>query len=481
MKKITVMLVLTALVLGLCACSAGNTGESTAPQGFNCFVVGYSRVNIMPTESVPMDGYGNTSMRMSKEEGHEAWDDLYSTCIAFTDADNNTVLLFQNDLLYAYGSITPQARAAVSQATGIPVERIMVAGTHTHSAPALDNLEEPSIVRYRASLIEWMVQAGKEALADRKPAKMYTGTTEVKKLNFVRHYTLDQGGVRGDNFGTYLPGEVVDHTHAADNIMQLVKFTREGGQDVVMVNWQSHPHRGGGRQKYNITADIVGVMRATVEGSANCLFAYYTGGSGNINPSSWIPKENITSNYSQQGKALAKYAINALGTLQEAETGKVQIVGQMYTGTVNHTEDHKLEKAKEVVALWEETDDRDACNLLSYEYGMNSVYHALALIERAKLGETYDVEMYAFSIGDLAFVTAPYEMFDENGKYIKDNSPFKNTFVVSCSNDSLGYIASEEGYESDCYGANTGKFVKGTAEILAQEYVKLLNQIHAAK
>ena len=481
MKKITVMLVLTALVLGLCACSAGNTGESTAPQSFDCFVVGYSRVNITPTESVPMDGYGNTSMRMSKTEGHEAWDDLYSTCIAFTDADNNTVLLFQNDLQYAYSSVTLEARNAISQATGIPVGNIMVAGTNTHSAPAIDNTAEPSIVRYRASLIEWMVQAAKEALADRKPAKMFTGTTEVKKLSYVRHYTLDNGGIKGDNFGTYLTGTITGHTHDADNLMQLVKFTREGGQDVLLVNWQCHPSRGGGREKYNLTADIVGVMRATVEADSQCLFAYYTGASGNVNPSSWIPKENITSNYPAQGKAIAKYAIKALDTLQEAETGKVQILGKVFAGTVNHTEDHLLEKAEEVVARWTETNDRDACNLMAYEYGMNSVYHATGVINKAAMGETANVEMYAFSIGEVAFVTAPYHMFDENGKEIREGSPFATTFVVTCCNDNLGYIPSAEAYGYNCFEANYGIFAAGTGEILVEQYVALLSQLHSAK
>ena len=103
------------------------------------------------------------------------------------------------------------------------------------------------------------------------------------------------------------------------------------------------------------------------------------------------------------------------------------------------------------------------------------------MISRANLGRTYDVEMYAYSIGDLGFVTAPYEMFDKQGVTIKEGSPFAATFVVTCANDGIGYIPDRQGFEINCYEANNGKFVPGTGEILADEYVKMLESLYATK
>jgi hypothetical protein len=72
-------------------------------------------------------------------------------------------------------------------------------------------------------------------------------------------------------------------------------------------------------------------------------------------------------------------------------------------------------------------------------------------------------------------------MFDENGKYIKENSPFQVTFVLELCNGAQGYIPSEEGYKINCYEANTGPFEPGTGEKVAQVYVDLLNTLYENK
>ena len=89
--------------------------------------------------------------------------------------------------------------------------------------------------------------------------------------------------------------------------------------------------------------------------------------------------------------------------------------------------------------------------------------------------------MYAFSVGELGFVTAPYEMFDTQGVTIKEESPFPATFVITCCNDGLGYIPSMEGFNNNTYEANNGKFMPGTGEALAEEYVKMLQSLYETK
>ena len=83
--------------------------------------IGYSRIDITPTEPVPLAGYGNTSMRMSEF----ILNDLYSTCVAFTDSDDNTVLLFHNDLIASKAEYMRPIREAISAKTGIqdPISR----------------------------------------------------------------------------------------------------------------------------------------------------------------------------------------------------------------------------------------------------------------------------------------------------------------------------------------------------------------------
>jgi hypothetical protein len=387
-------------------------------------------VDITPEESVPLRGLGgDTSNRMSKDVKNP----LYATCIAFTDETDNTILLMELDLALCFGLPTAYARADISKATGVPVAQIMVTATHNHSGPDLDNTKEPATERYTESLRKWMVQAAEAAMADRKTATgLFKTEAKPENLNFVRHYVMSDGTIAGDNFGNFKDNPIVKHVLDADNQLQLVKFTREGGKDIVLMNWQGHP-RGHKDYKESILSDV-DVLRTKLETEMNCQFAFFLGASGNVNNHSRIKSEQITKNYIEHYEKLGQCAMDAAANFEEIQIGKLQIIGQNYKCT-----------AKE---------------------GGNV---------------TRDVTMYAFSFGDLAFAAAPYEMFSENGQQIKEGSQFKSTFIATCANNMLYYVPSEATYAYEAYEIDTGRLAKGSAEILVAEYIRMLGQLYETK
>lgn len=440
----------------------------------DCFRVGYARQCITPTEPVPLGGYGNVLTRYCDS----VLIDIYTTCIAFTDEEDNTVLLFHNDLGGSGEELSVPIRKAVSKATGIPQTHILIAATHSHSAPAY-TAPVPEAARYIEYLKAKMVAAAMEALADRKKAEMFLSKIDTQGLNFVRHYVLEDGSFKGDNFGDLNTSPYAGHTTQADPEMRVVKFAREGGKDVLLVNWQSHPHRTGGSRKYYVSSDIIGVMRNDLEATADCHFIYFTGGAGNINPTSRIKSENITKDYIEQGKALSMYARRACMEMTPAKTGKIRLCERLHHEPVARPDDSKLEHAMEVRALWEKTNDFRTCVALANQYGINSPYAACALIGHYNFpAETLMMPMYAFTIGDVGFVTAPYEMFDTNAKQIRDGSPFPMTIVASCANDANSYVPSAYGYQHGCYEADQTFFAPGTGEKFAQIYVDMLKEIY---
>lgn len=441
-------------------------------QTASCFRVGFGRVNITPRESVPLGGYGNTSKRLSLSVLSE----LYATCVAFSDSDGSTILLFHMDLISS-AALNP-AREAVAAATGIPYDRVMVCATHNHTSPDLNNEEIASIPKYKEALKGWMTEAAQAALADRKPAEMYIGSTWFEGANFVRHYVMDDGTYAGDNFGEVVGKRYAGHTTEADHTMQILKFTREGGEDVVMVNWQAHPHRAGGGKKTEISSDVVGSMRDMMEETLGYKFAYFTGGAGNCNSKSRIAEENPVGDYLECGQYMAKHAIAAMPTLTKAETGRIHTIHELYTARCNHTQDHLVDVAAKIRKDWEDSWDTAAAKEAGKPYGIHSPYHAGAIIRKSKLPETMNVPMYAFSIGDVAFITAAYEMFDTSGSQIKCGSPYKMTFICSCANGGVGYIPSAYGYAHGCYEADCTPLAPGTAEELVMEYIKLLAAIY---
>ena len=51
------------------------------------------------------------------------------------------------------------------------------------------------------------------------------------------------------------------------------------------------------------------------------------------------------------------------------------------------------------------------------------------------------------------------------------------TFVCTCSNDTIDYLADLVTFQYDCYEVNTRRYFAGTAEKVAQLYVDMLGEL----
>ena len=466
MKRIITLLLALTMVFGLCACAgSGNAGETEpAPAGLQ---VGFSKVQITPEYSVGMDGHSNAETRFS--EGFQ--DHIYITCIAVSEGEE-TILLFTVDNLAMSNSKAEDLRKLVTGATGIVGEKVFVGATHDHSAPALGSGTAGK--KYYQEMLLWGLQAAEEALADRAPATALATTTHVPGMNFIRHYLMNDGTYAGSNFGSYSTG-IKDYARETDDRMILVKFDREGDKkDVLMVNWAAHPDYGGGLSETIISADFPGALRDKLGKDSDTLVAYFTAASGDQNPKSKIVADNHgLESYKEYGEKLAEFAYNALADLKPVEGTTIKTNRVMFDVEVDHSLDHMAVQARTVYDHWKST-TKAAGDSLAKELGLKGVYQARGILSRVKMDKTITLELNTFRIGDLGFFTGTYEMFSTTGKYARDNSPFANTFIITgCSS----YIPCKEAYDYDSYEAVSAYYARGTAEKLAEQYVKMLNDI----
>lgn len=436
------------------------------------YQIGYARVDITPTESVPLAGYGMTHRRMSTN----VLDPLYSTCTALTDENGVTVLLIHNDLISSPVHFSMPIREAVSQATGVPVDYVLVCATHTHSAPDIHNLKMACIRRYNESLPAKIAQCAQEALADRKPARCFAGKTRTHRLNFVRHYILEDGHYKGDNFGTQYDSPIASHTSEADPEMRLVKFVRQGGKDVLMVNWQAHPLCTGGNAKPDVSADFVGAFRKEMEQALDCHFTYFTGGAGNISHYSRIPGEMIAHTNEEYGIALKNHAMTV--EYEELALAPIRLMAYNYQEPLNRPDAASVERAQKVMDFWTHNADNSAAVQFALEYGFSSQYDAALLLARHKLdSDVVDIPLTAISFGAFGFASTPCEVFDTNAKYVRDFSALPMTFISSTTNDGIPYIPSAYGFVHGCYEAACTRCKPGAGERVAQTLVTMLHSL----
>ena len=486
MKKLLSVLLVLTMVLSLCACSktssgsnaggaagdtagAGTTTAAAVSDGAGTFRVGYGKANITPDGQMGLSGYGRSDQRLSTG----VLNYLYVTCVAITDADDNTILLYGMDL--GTPGVALRYVEDVSRATGVPVENIVMSASHTHSSPDY-NLDLPTRADALNKVQTGVVKAAKTAMEDRKEAKMYGGSIETEGMNFVRHYLMNDGTYCGDNFGSTESGYKA-HASEADSTLQLIKFTREGDNDVYIANFQCHPHQTGGATKYDISSDVVGAFRESMEKDLNCEVAYFTGAAGNINSHSRIEEEQATQDWKEWGQKMCDYAKQV--EFKELATGKVQAQSFEFNAQVNHNDDANADFCATLYERWSKSEITTA-ELIEAAAAkgleVHSPYHADAIQWRASLPTNGTFVIQAYSFGDVGFAAAPYEMFDTNGMFIKENSPFAMTIVAELANGSNGYFPSEFAFGHGSYEVDITDYVRGTAERLADQYVAMLTE-----
>lgn len=451
MKRILVFLLVLVLVVGLCACTQSKEGLQ----------VGFAKVDITPEYPVSLAGYSDNATRISENVEME----VYATCIAVTSGEE-TVLLFTIDTLNADHKDAQEYRKTITEATGIPGEKIFIGATHGHNCPADDGT-------YKVQLKAWLADAALTALEDRSEATLQAATPTIAGMNFVRHYKMSNGTYAGSNFGSFQEGTILEHAAEADTQAVLVQFDRKEKQDILMVNWQAHPDNSSQIGYKLIAPSWVGPLRDTLSEETGMLVAYFTGASGNLNPSSKIVAEDHGLKWKEYGEKMGKLLAEGVSQLQPVEGTEIKTARVMQQVQIDHSWDEMVPQANEVYVQWK-AQGKAAGDALAKDYGFSSVYQARAIRTRSEKPETDELELNVFSIGGIGFTAGTYEMFTQSGRYVKDNSPFAVTFLVTGNS---GYIPTREAYDYRSYEADTGYFVQGTAETLAEKYVQMIREI----
>lgn len=444
-------------------------------------LVGYAKKDITPDFPVGLTGYGNEVNRL-----HEAvLDPIYGICLAMTDGNEQTVLLYSVDLLLVNEQVADAFCTAVAEATGVPEDHILLAATHNHSAPNVTEWELEWGVAYWKLFIRQMVAAGQEAMADRAQAKLETAMGATENLCFTRHYINPDGSFFGDNFGVR-QDPIAGHAGEPDEQFSLVCFLREGRQNILLVNWQAHAKmcstatsEFGKAHHKHLSADFIGYARAALEEKTGAAVIYFSGAAGNLNPDSRIVEEAPPKEPEKVGGILADYVCKSLNDLRPIDSSEIVCLWKKVVIPIDHSDDNKIELAKNIWAMW--GSDPEGCKQRARAEGFGSAYAARDVIRRYESTMSREMSLATVCIGDLAFAAVPYEMFCENGKEIKAKSPFAVTVIMSCTNGYHKYIPSKRAYRQGCYEVDSRLYPAGTAEELVEVLLKELKAAYVSK
>jgi putative membrane-bound dehydrogenase-like protein len=157
---------------------AGCAGPTVRPAGY--YRVGAARVDITPKEPIRLSGYAS---RTAPSEGVEQ--PLYARAVAFEDARGQRAVVVAADAIAVSWALTEEIAGRVSAETGLPRDRIAVAASHSHTAPALSGVipnilelgdaDRDAVARYTRTFVQGLSKAASAALADLSPATLSLG------------------------------------------------------------------------------------------------------------------------------------------------------------------------------------------------------------------------------------------------------------------------------------------------------------------
>ncbi len=378
-----------------------------------------------------------------------------------------------------------------SEATGWKPEEMLIASTHTHSAPSVTGGgEAPAAVAYREKSQSGIVKAIVDAIGTLQPATVAWGSGEVPDEVMNRRWYLKEGTMPVNPFGEYDKvktnpdrASLVEPAGPIDPEVCVVDFRTKKRQPIALLaNYALH--YVGGMPEGTVSADYFGefarIVPYRVGGSnppASFVGIMSNGASGDINNIDFKGTRPPRAPFEQIRIVAAKCADASWRAVKEAERHdnvRIAIVQREVILQRRRPTPEMVERAKKIVAMSREERKQLPGRTENYAFG------TLNAVEGP---DTVPVLIQALCIGDQAIVTMPFEVFVETGLELKKKSPFPRTFLIELANGATGYLPTPRHHELGGYETwlGTNRVQKDASDILTKNLLEMLAELKAGK
>ena len=456
----------------------------------NCLKAGFGRVNITPMLGIPMEGY------FTPRFAESILDNLELNVLAL-EAGEARVLLVSIDNCEIYGDVLDTYRRHVSDVTGVPEDAIFIASTHTHTGPCLIsetaaanytmfgeplNLAQQELIgEYRQFVYRRIADAAIAAIADLKPAKMGTAVGHAPDVAFVRLFRMKDGTAR-TNPGKGNP-DILCPIGDVDDRVNVLRFHREGAEDLVLVNFSNHPDTIGG---CGISADWPGFLRRSFEKAVDgtrCIF--FNGAQGDVNHLDLSDTNDLNGRLRAEfgptgfaqyiGRVVAGAVMQVYDRVEYRDVDAVRYCQKIIDAPSNMPRPEEMDNARKIVALHEAGRDD-----LIPEKGMGittAVSEALRMVRLEHGPESFPLLLSAVSVGNVALFGIPGEPFTGIGRAMKETEGWDLVLPCGLVNAYWDYFPTMEAYEAGGYESRSSSYKAGVAELIVVEGKKLLAQL----
>lgn len=426
------------------------------------FLCGAAREKITPPLGTLLYGYRPDVVSTSVH------DDLTATAVSFSDG-KNTMLLISATLGDIDTKLDTELRQKMSEKCGVPAENIILAATHTHSAPNVSGVEGWGDIDRKyvdTILLPALLKASSDAVSGMLPAELGTavGNSDIG-INRRQHNRGGWVSLGQNQWGCYDP-----------NMTAVIIRKKSDHKGIInLIHYGCHGTACG--ISGEITRDWSGMMIDRVEKETGTLTTFINGAIGDVGPrlSNGLTVGDIT-----HVEELGSYAaLDAMRIVRQVKGFSVPEI------TIKHGNVRlpyqKHPPLDEIKSELEKTGDPSKLINIDYlRYKHLTAVKELMESGNDRVPDDFTYPVITAVIGDIAFLPFPFEIFSGISMRLRAYSGYQNTLCLTCANGYNAYLPTEDqlclgGYEVGVFRyASVYSLADNTDENIINETLKIL-------
>jgi hypothetical protein len=431
-----------AILLAVCctiAVGSRSARSNTRAQGHKTFLAGAAQVDITPQQlPVIVSGY------FLERKVDAVRDPLYARALVLDDGTCRVAICVVDSLFMPRDLLDEAKRLALAQ-TGIAVERMLIAATHTHTAPSVvaalgSGVDE----QYRKFLLPKIAETIRLADDNLKSAKIGWTAVDAPDHTHCRRWILRPDRVRNDVFGQptvranmhpgYQNPDFIGPAGPADTQLSILSIRTVQGQPLAaLANYSMHYF--GSSQ---VSADYFGrfvekftQMIGAADPDIEFVAAMSQGTSGDLHWNDYS-KQRKSISIDKYSEGLARIAADAYKTISYHDWTSLGMLERKLMLRRRTPDKARLSWAENIITQMQQRKPKN-----------NAEVYAL---EQMHLHEDQvrELRLQVVRIGSLGITAIPCEVFGITGLKIKAQSPLRHTFNIELAGGAEGYIPPPE-------------------------------------
>lgn len=422
---------------------------------------GAAKVSIVPPFPTFMGGFGD---RMDFFEGVN--DEVYARALALDNGDTQLIVI-GSDMMAIREGMVMRAKQLIHDATGVPLENILLSCVHNHSAPSYyqfatdDEKQKPE-----SFFAEQFARAGIEAFESRRPAELGYRNGEILGATNNRQ----QGN---------------DHI---DPQVGVLRVEEKEGRDVIatLFNFTGHPVILGS-SNLRLSGEYPGAACRTVEQALGGVAIMTQGACGDITVSR---SGNPFLEIQRLGRLVAGEVIKTAEFIRPTDEnialgGAYETVPFPPRALPSVEEAEAQLEAEQARMTAAEAAGANADVLRAHERRLRMLRAHAGQAKQLAAGELERPEVYEGSvqvmqIGDVILVGIPGELFVDYALEMRQRvaqTHGKSLCLVGYANGYIGYIVTPRAMQTGGYEASIARVDHTAGRTLTERALALTGQI----